>query len=220
MGLIDLTGQKFGKLLVMSRNFEKQGPTRWNCKCDCGNATVVIADNLKRGHTTSCGHCEKFEDLGDGVSRCVLPNGKYFLFDTEDLDIVREHKWNIPPSGYVETTIYEGGKQRVCRLHRRLLEAPDRYFIDHINGIRWDNRKINLRVATNKDNIRNARLSRANTSGYKGVIFDRRRGKYYAAICVNGQKKFLGYFIDPVTAARAYDRAAVFYFGVFARPNF
>lgn len=53
----DLTGQRFGKLLVVRRSMEEPTwPTKWVCKCDCGNECVVFAGNLKKeGHTTSCG---------------------------------------------------------------------------------------------------------------------------------------------------------------------
>ena len=55
--LIDLTGQRFGKLTVLYRDFTSEKGTKWHCKCDCGNECIVFGDNLKRGHTQSCG-CE------------------------------------------------------------------------------------------------------------------------------------------------------------------
>ena len=60
MKLVDLTGKKFGKLTVICRgedHWYKNGTrnTVWHCKCDCGNEVDVMAKNLKRNHTTSCG---------------------------------------------------------------------------------------------------------------------------------------------------------------------
>lgn len=53
---IDLTGQRFGKLTVVSRSENnKNGQRYWNCSCDCGNTSIVYTGNLKRGHTKSCG---------------------------------------------------------------------------------------------------------------------------------------------------------------------
>ncbi|MBR3298936.1 MAG: hypothetical protein IKI64_06990 [Clostridia bacterium] len=60
----------------------------------------------------------------------------------------------------------------------------------------------------------------ANTTGYKGVSYDRGRRKYSARITVDAKNIFLGYFHEPETAAHAYDRAAVLYFGEYARTNF
>lgn len=55
--VIDLTGQRFGRLVVIKRieNTGKNGQKRYLCKCECGNETTALADNLKRGHVTSCG---------------------------------------------------------------------------------------------------------------------------------------------------------------------
>lgn len=68
--LIDLTGQRFGKLLVVEKaepHKTKGGKyvTMWKCKCDCGNETVVATQKLRKGHTTSCG-CVKHENRGRG----------------------------------------------------------------------------------------------------------------------------------------------------------
>ncbi len=52
--IIDLSGQRFGKLVVLTLVPERR-PTRWNCLCDCGNKSVVEGHNLKRGVTKSCG---------------------------------------------------------------------------------------------------------------------------------------------------------------------
>lgn len=57
---IDLTGQKFNRLTVVSRaSNTKDGKARWLCKCDCGNETVVIGKCLRSGHTQSCGCLNK-----------------------------------------------------------------------------------------------------------------------------------------------------------------
>ena len=52
----DLTGQRFGKVTVLSRVANnKHGRAVWLCKCDCGNEKEIPAANLKSGRTTSCG---------------------------------------------------------------------------------------------------------------------------------------------------------------------
>lgn len=56
--IVDLTGQRFGKLTVISYSDYKNNSSHfayWNCKCDCGNEVVVMGNNLRTGHTTSCG---------------------------------------------------------------------------------------------------------------------------------------------------------------------
>lgn len=68
--------------------------------------------------------------------------------------------------------------------------------IDHINGIRDDNRIANLRDVRRTINQRNMKMKSNNTSGYNGVFRDLRRDKWGASICINNQKKHLGYFDD------------------------
>ena len=59
MRLIDLTGQRFGRLTVLHRDKPKNKRTIWLCKCDCGNEVAVEAYNLKTSHTQSCGCLQK-----------------------------------------------------------------------------------------------------------------------------------------------------------------
>lgn len=55
VNFIDLTGQKFSRLLVIRRDVSKKGRSSWLCKCDCGKETIVLGQDLKSGHTHSCG---------------------------------------------------------------------------------------------------------------------------------------------------------------------
>ena len=60
--LIDLTGQKFGRLTVVARIGTKNGSALWKCVCDCGNTAAVTSRSLKTGNTSSCG-CMHSEQL-------------------------------------------------------------------------------------------------------------------------------------------------------------
>lgn len=51
----DLSGKRFGRLTVLDVFDKGKGYVKWNCICDCGNKTIVLSNNLRRGHTTSCG---------------------------------------------------------------------------------------------------------------------------------------------------------------------
>lgn len=93
-------------------------------------------------------------------------------------------------------------------------------YLDHINGIRHDNRIENLRPATLHQNAWNQRKGRSNTSGYKGVQWRSARNKWRALIVRNGRYKTLGHFNDPVKAAKAYDKAAREHDGEYACTNF
>lgn len=92
---------------------------------------------------------------------------------------------------------------------------PD-HFIDHINGVRSDNRLCNLREATPAENSRNSDIPMGK-SGVRGVRFDRRHGRWQARITVHRKQKHLGYYDTPEAAAAAYAEGARRYHGEFAR---
>ena len=87
--------------------------------------------------------------------------------------------------------------------------------IDHANNVKTDNRIVNLRPATNGENNQNKGKNRSNTSGFKGVCFDKHSGKWRADIeCPWGQKN-LGRFKSKEEAARTYAFAACILHGTY-----
>jgi len=77
--------------------------------------------------------------------------------------------------------------------------------IDHINGIRYDNRICNLRESTNSQNIQNLKSPRRdNKSGYLGVSYRKGCGRWRATIYIDGKNKSLGDFDAPELASEAY----------------
>lgn len=91
--------------------------------------------------------------------------------------------------------------------------------IDHINCNRTDNRIANLRLANRSQNASNARKSKNNTSGFKGVGLHKHHGKYRwrAAISIDGKQKTLGHRDTPDEAYKLYCAAAHKFKGEFAR---
>lgn len=89
--------------------------------------------------------------------------------------------------------------------------------IDHINGNPNDNSLSNLRAATHSQNMQNAKRSKNNTSGFKGVSFIRKAGRYQATIQVDRRSYNLGHFLNPESAHAAYVSAAKRLHGSFAR---
>ena len=75
--------------------------------------------------------------------------------------------------------------------------------IDHINGIRDDNRLVNLRAVTRAENVLNQRLYPTNTSGFCGVSWDSARRKWIAWVRVGGKSKYLGGFTEKEVAIAA-----------------
>lgn len=80
---------------------------------------------------------------------------------------------------------------------------PDGH-IDHINGVKDDNRILNLRVVTNAENKQNVTLSKRNKSGFLGVTLHKDTGLWRADIGINGKQVSLGRFKTPEEASEAY----------------
>ena len=158
-----------------------------------------------------------------GWREIVLSNGDVALVDAADYDRVMNAAgtWYATPNRH---TIYAGrkvrrpdGRQTTQLLHRFLTGDAWRQ-VDHINGDGLDNRRSNLRLATHAQNMRNRREQTNNSSGFRGVSRHNRRWR--ASISVGNKDRHLGYYDDPIEAARAYDAAALELSGEFARLNF
>lgn len=92
---------------------------------------------------------------------------------------------------------------------------PGEYQIDHINGVKSDNRIENLRLATNTENQRNKGRYACKKSGSKGVYWNKSNSSFHAAIRVDGRLKHLGYFATADEARKAYAIAAERFHGEF-----
>lgn len=133
------------------------------------------------------------------------------LIDTKFIDIAKEYKWCIS-NNYVAHSC--NGK--TTKLHRLVTNAPDGLVVDHINHNPLDNRLSNLRVCTQSENMCNTVNRSDNTSGYKGVYWDKSRGLWMASIQVKNKSKHLGRFPDINDAIEARRKAVEKYFGEFA----
>lgn len=105
-------------------------------------------------------------------------------------------------------------------LHRVILEPPRGVDVDHVNGDGLDCRRSNMRLASRAENLRNSQRRSDNTSGFKGVVEDRRspplRKPWKARVHVDGRTVNLGRFATREEAASAYRAAALRLHGEFA----
>lgn len=195
----DLAGRKFGFLTVIERAepvFRKNGDkitSRWRCKCDCGNEVVVEKSELTQGKTISCG-CyrrslqkeigmaqrlqNRYDLSGDYGIGYTSNTNKPFYFDLEDYDKIKNYYW-CEKKGYIVAGKRESekGRGKYIFFHRLVmgaLEYNGNNLIDHINHNPVDNRKENLRICSQKENLMNRKI--------KGCFLDNRRNKWVSFI--------------------------------------
>ena len=98
-----------------------------------------------------------------------------------------------------------GGTYLVHRLIRFLLKGNWPKELDHINGIRDDNRIENLREVTRQQNLFNRKATTGSTSKYKGVSWKSKNNKWVAQCCVSGKVKHLGLYNTEEKAHEVYE---------------
>lgn len=157
----------------------------------------------------------------NGVIRIPLTQGKFALIDAMDLRKVVNYKWYACRCGntfYAFTHIrLPDRRETTLQMHRLLLNPQSDMGCDHINGNGLDNRRENLRLASHAENIRNQRQRKDNSTGYKGVSFEKNRKKFTAQIQFNRKRYRLGCFLTAEAAHAAYCEAANNLHGKFAR---
>ena len=199
----DEVGNKYGKLTVVSRADDHISPSgnkyaMWNCKCDCGNPNLitVLGASLRNGNTKSCGcYAKELANLRMRKSNlywqtddCIVGycyNAKSFKIDIEDYELVKDYSWSVNKQGYVRTQDCET-KEDIL-LHRLVTHCPEDLVVDHDNHITTDNRKSNLIICTQSENMQNTNLRSDNKSGCKGVSWCNERQKWIAQFKVNKQ---------------------------------
>ncbi len=121
----------------------------------------------------------------------------YALVDDEDFEWLNQWKWTNHNTGYARR---QAGT-KYTQMHT-LIMAPSKGFeVDHIDGNKLNNQRINLRICTRTQNMRNRWKQKNNTSGVRGV--DWQKNRWRARITVNHKDLVLGYFTEKKEAIKA-----------------
>ena len=155
-----------------------------------------------------------------------LTRGRFAIVDDVDVDLVRGYAWSVRSGAsgtmYASSVLREADAlngPKTLTMHRLIMQPPNGWEVDHINGDGLDNRRCNLRICTRTQNARNVRAQQGSSS-FKGVSWIRSAKKWRAGIRASGKKIYLGQFDAEEDAARAYDDAARTLHGEFAWLNF
>jgi hypothetical protein len=158
------------------------------------------------------------QPLDESYRLIPLTQGKNAIVDAADFEWLNQWNWNACWNGNIKNWY----ARRTLRFH-----GPHVYMhaqiagenSDHINRDTLDNRRRNLRKATASQNQCNHRKRSDNTSGFIGVVWDKRERKWSARIGARGKTHFLGYFSSAKDAAEVRDSFAKRLHGEFASLN-
>jgi hypothetical protein len=165
-------------------------------------------------------HYKQIKTHGEIVSEYILKDGnKYTIKDNyievdiigffgeakgktylslNRLDIVEKYKFHLR-GNYIGITV----NGNVGYLHKFLMNPEESEVVDHINRNPFDNRDENLRVCTQSENVINRGLQKNNTSGVRGVAYDKSRDRWIAQIGINNKNIYLGSFANKDDAIKA-----------------
>lgn len=201
--LVDLTGQRFGRLTVLYRSEKPHPCVYWVCRCNCGNILEAAAGNLKRGRTTDCGCRREEAFIGRRFGRLTVL-GK--TGETAKRGSRRVPLWecrcDCGNTALVQMDSLTSGTTRSCGcLNEDKLEKM-REAAGYVEG-------------TQLSRIRNIRPTAANSSGVVGVYYDKRSKKWRASLKFQGRLHRLGAFDTLEAAAAARKQAEAEWFAPF-----
>ena len=212
----NLIGQKFGNLFVINLDhIDVRRSSVWLCECGCGNKVLRTTTRLKRiAQDEGCNQCNtnKFMDKGEYFEG-VTSNGESFFFDKDDIEKVMQFSWFMVKG-------YPTARKKKITLHTFLMgKAPKGYEYDHINRNPADDRRINLRLATRRENIANKIKSKGKTSKYKGVFWSKNKKSWVSTLTYEGKSFRLCCSSSEEECAKAYDKKSLELYGEFAVLN-
>ncbi|MBO2943597.1 hypothetical protein JJQ72_06345 [Paenibacillus sp. F411] len=194
---IDLIGQRFGRLTVISKLPPNGGPSLWQCLCDCGNSKVAAANVLQRGDCKSCG-CLHQEYLASRHAKTDIDlSGKRFG------KLIALHKVKIEGKKSIMWLCQcDCGKQvpvAASELKHNHVRSCGCLVSDHVSSFFDEGTNVAALLANT--------VSSRNKSGTKGVFYDASRNKWSAEIMFQGKRYRLGRRSDKKDAIRLREEA-------------
>lgn len=200
-----LIGERFGKLTVEQQlPSDKRGQRRWLCRCDCGNTHIATTGNLNSGHTTNCG-CKKSPDL----------SGRVF----GRLTVIRRSE-KRSPRGKRTTPMWECR----CQCGEITYKATDTLTNSQESmcakcaaefSAQTARRAAGFADGTQITKIKDMKTGAANTSGCRGVYYEKSINKWRARLRFKGKIMSFGTFTRFEDAVDARKKAEELYFGEF-----
>jgi len=155
-----------------------------------------------------------------------LTRGKVALVDDEDFELLSQNKWyaqkySKTDTWYAARRIWkvDGNKDKTILMHIQIMGTKPGFEIDHKDTNGLNNQKPNLRYCTSSQNQMNTKKRKGCTSKYKGIYWDNQMKSWRVRVKKDGKIMYQKLFKDEISAAIAYNNAAIIHFGDFARLN-
>lgn len=209
---IDISNKKFNRWTILNfAGLDRRGEAQWLCRCQCGTEKIVLGGTLRNGKSKGCSICRnKRKPKGShyilvGNDALFQSNdGIHFLVSIQNAALISRYTWCLAKDGYLVTRI----NKVLYKLHHMIMGKKLDVVVDHINGNKLDNRRCNLRIADYSQNACNSNIRKHNTSGFKGVCWNKAIGKWQGNIQFRGKSHHLGVYGTKDAAALAYNVAA------------
>ena len=147
----------------------------------------------------------------------------YALIDSDDFCHINQWKWHLDCDGYARRSFKINGKKISLLMHREINKTPIGFETDHINLIKIDNRKQNLRTCSKSENMANRKIKSGSKLKYKGVCEIPRASlggkRFFVQLYKNKKMYSAGCFFTEEEAGIAYNKLAIEHHGEFARLN-
>lgn len=231
MGIFkDLVGQRFGKLTVT----RYLGNSKWECLCDCGNTTITTTGKLNNGEKSNCGCSRSLvgkiygdlkvaEYLGNKkyICRCINCGAECEQYSSnlkgnlKCQNCSNKHKDDLTSKIFGMLTVEHYNsvtKKWICKctcekmieVRAGNLKSGNTASCGHCKYVESAQKDC---IAGTRLSSLNAKLSKANNSGYKGVYYIGKRHRWRAEICFQGKRYYLGYFEKMEDAVSARKKA-------------
>lgn len=203
--MLDLTGQRFGRLVAIRPTEERYRKTTvvWECRCDCGNIKRVPVTLLRRGAVKSCG-CLRMENVHRDITG--EKHGKLTaLYPTGAVQHdQRVWVWKCECGNIVEKSAYsvKWGGSTMCPECTRALKCQQA--AEAVKHIRVDS--TGRKVQQVQDILDGKPLSNS-TSGVRGVTWHARQKKWQVRVQINGKTQNIGYYASLEDAKATREKA-------------
>ena len=207
--MLNMTGQRFGRLVVVGRSgrVNKQGSPYWLCRCDCGGETATQAGHLRNGHTQSCGCHRRDRSIEANTTHGASHSPEYLCWSAMKARCLNSNHDDYHLYGGRGITICDAWLNDFAAFRRDMGKRPAGHTVDRIDAD-GNYEPSNCRWARQITQVINRRRKAA-----AGLGVQRIERKHSPVFVARIGQRYLGTFASPEQARAAYEAAALDTYG-------